>query len=111
MTELKLDLTDEEWMSVLDMEREGLPYCCANISALRDELLSIARYGGTVEWRKTGLARAFVWAEDSHDFSQLPVMVKIKEQLLADDECRNWYEAAKKLNHTDEELREKEGFG
>jgi hypothetical protein len=39
-------LTDEEWMSIINKEREGLPPCCANVSALRDELISIAREDG-----------------------------------------------------------------
>jgi hypothetical protein len=48
MTEEKVQivLTDEEWMSIINKERDGLPPCCANVSNLRDEIISIARADG-----------------------------------------------------------------
>jgi hypothetical protein len=42
-----IQLTDTEWMSIIDGSRDGLPVCCANVSALRDDIISAARNGGT----------------------------------------------------------------
>ncbi len=46
-TTVQIVLTDEEWMSIINRERDGLPPCCANVSGLRDEIISIARADGT----------------------------------------------------------------
>jgi len=43
---VQIILTDEEWMSIINRERDGLPPCCANVSALRDEIISLAREDG-----------------------------------------------------------------
>lgn len=43
---VQIVLTDEEWMSIINKDRDGLPPCCANVSGLRDEIISIAREDG-----------------------------------------------------------------
>lgn len=43
---VQIVLTDEEWMSIINKERDGLQPCCANVSALRDEIINIAREDG-----------------------------------------------------------------
>jgi len=48
VSEVKLDFSPEEWSDVLDKYGEWLPYCCANISRVRDVLTSAKREGGVV---------------------------------------------------------------
>lgn len=83
MTQLKL--TDSEWMSLIDGsdERAGnLAKCCANISHLRDCLISIARDGGEVEsWNESGLREALGWVKDSHELHGIPALIKVCAQL------------------------------
>jgi hypothetical protein len=43
---VQITLTDEEWMSIINKERDGLPPCCANVSALRDHIIVLAREDG-----------------------------------------------------------------
>jgi hypothetical protein len=43
---VQIALTDREWMSIINRERDGLPPCCANVSALRDEIISLATNDG-----------------------------------------------------------------
>jgi len=45
--EIRITLTDAEWISLIDCadDDSGLPICCANISALRDELIGVIRNG------------------------------------------------------------------
>lgn len=63
-----LELTDEEWMSIIARERDGLPACCGNVSALRDVLISVARDDGEVSFiHRTRLAQALTWCFPSHD--------------------------------------------
>lgn len=63
-----IELTDEEWMSIIARERDGLPSCCANISALRDVLISIARDNGEVGFiHRVRFAQALTWCFPSHD--------------------------------------------
>lgn len=82
-----LDLTDAEWMSLIDGEREGgLMRCCANISALRDVLIGAARDGGEVHlFAVESLRHTLGWVLDGHDIDGIPALVKVREQLdLAD---------------------------
>lgn len=85
MSTIKIDLTDEEWMSLIDGTRpDGLQSCCANISALRDEIISLARMGGTSPLGITIERLAMVWgaAIDGHDgLDQIPALVKLRDQL------------------------------
>lgn len=47
MALIDIQLTDSEWMSIIDQEDEnGLPYCCANVSSLRDVVIDMARTRG-----------------------------------------------------------------
>jgi hypothetical protein len=45
---VKLDLTPEEWIGVLDKEGEYLPMCCGNISRVRDILFDAIRESGDI---------------------------------------------------------------
>lgn len=74
----KLTLTDSEWMSLIDNSRDGLPQCCANISTLRDDLISAARSGGSVHFFNQ-VKTHFGWCFPDHDIT--PLMAKVAEQL------------------------------
>ena len=77
-----INLYDEQWMSILDQTRDGLPACCGNLSELRDRIFSIVRNGCEVsEWEYTFLARAFWNAQCSHDLPNLTVW-KVHEQMM-----------------------------
>ena len=78
----KITLTDEEWMSIIDVTRDGLPICCANISALRDEIIEVAREGGDAFFGKSNIEEKVMWVKDDHTLS--PVILKICEQLGID---------------------------
>lgn len=80
---MKLELTDEEWMQLIDGERkDGLAKCCANISALRDVLISAARDGGYLHpFLLQNLRRTLGWCYDSHDLSAIPVIARVHDQL------------------------------
>ncbi len=45
-----VDLTDKEWVSLIDKDGEGLGLCCANISALRDAIIDILRNGKEIDF-------------------------------------------------------------
>jgi len=63
-----LELTDEEWMSIVARDRDGLPACCANISALRDSLIEIAREDGMIGFLNINrFAAALTWCFPSHE--------------------------------------------
>ena len=74
----RLELTDSEWMSIIDGERDGLPMCCANISELRDSLISAARSGGETGFF-TRLPMYLDWCFPEHDIT--PVMQKVIDQM------------------------------
>ncbi len=76
----QIDLTDEEWMSIISQARDGLPVCCANISELRDELISAARMNGEVVFYKSGrLISVMGWCFPDHDIP--PTIAKVAEQI------------------------------
>lgn len=82
MTTVKITLSDSEWMSLLDAERDGLPRCCANVSALRDVVQSIVRDGCEV----TGLTShqleiKFVWFLEGHDLDEDGALAKLARQV------------------------------
>lgn len=83
--DVKLTLTDSEWMSLIDGsdEREGnLSRCCANVSTLRDSLISVARNGGTVHaFTIERLKKYLGWVIDAHDIADVPALMKVCEQL------------------------------
>lgn len=77
----QLDLTDTEWMNIIVRDRDGLPACCANISALRDVLVGLARDGGYVGFLYSqSLCQALTWCFPDHDVPS-PEIEKILEQI------------------------------
>lgn len=98
MNTIKVELTDEEWMSVISQDRDGLPSCCANISALRDAIISMARNDG--EYQSFFMVQTlspFYWATSSHDFEDDSVVMKILNQILdQDEEAQKFWEKANK---------------
>lgn len=82
-----LDLTDHEWMLLLDGEDPDseLGSCCANVSALRDQFVSIVRQGRKsrlYNWETDPLMKALKWFADGHELT--PVLKKVCEQLRFD---------------------------
>ena len=80
-------MTDSEWMSLIDGERvDGLQKCCANISALRDVIMGIARDGGYVHFvHQAQLKRTLGWAIGGHDgIDEISAIVKIASQMDID---------------------------
>lgn len=99
---VKIELTDSEWMSVLDQTRDGLPYCCANISALRDDLFNIVRYGCEMaQWNILSFFTHYKWVKDGHELNS-PALNKIFDQLMQNEHCAKMWEAV------EEHAREKE---
>lgn len=88
----KIELSDSEWMSLIDGsdERHGLLICCANVSALRDRILTIARHGGYVHDMDLDMLKEVTgWVEDSHDLEDLPAFVKLRNQLGMEHQPHN----------------------
>lgn len=102
MEDVKIELTDEEWMSCLDQERDGLPACCGNVSELRDRLFSIVRGGCTVSvWEVTAFLRSYYHAWNDTMMNMDSPVHLIHGQLLAQsEEARkmwdSWLESSKK---------------
>lgn len=86
------DLTDAEWMSLIDgsEERDGLMVCCGNISGLRDRIISFARNarGPQYEWEFIHFARALGAAEDGHNLD-IPALNKLRAQLDIEDQVQH----------------------
>lgn len=76
---VRLDLTDSEWMSIIDSERDGLPVCCANVSELRDCITRAARFGGEITFINR-IRDVVHWVYPDHGAPE-GVMAKIVEQL------------------------------
>lgn len=77
-------LTDTEWMQLIDAEREdsALPRCCANISALRDVVIYVARNGGVCDaFTKPELERLYGWCFPAHDVPADGALAKFAAQL------------------------------
>ena len=79
-----ITLTDSEWVSLIDGESDdsGLSKCCANISALRDTLISICRDGrnGPIyNYRLKELMKHIKWVADGHELT--PLIAKICKQI------------------------------
>lgn len=86
MKTYKLDLTDAEWVRLIDgdCEDSALPKCCANISELRSTLISICRdgrNGEVMEYKIDRLKQHLKWVEDGHDLADMPVIKKIMQQI------------------------------
>jgi len=81
----KVELTDSEWMSLIDGTRDdaSLQKCCANISELRDQIITIARDGGCYHTWSTSFLRAYRAAADGHDLSGIPALMTLRDACLA----------------------------
>ncbi len=80
----KSELTDNEWMSLINTHGEGLPPCCGNISSLRDEIISMARDGCTLApWNGVQILRAYRVACDGHTFTEdaFPALLKLLREV------------------------------
>lgn len=94
MDEIKIELTDREWVSLIDQEDEGLPSCCANISALRDEIINILRNGKTLySWDLLRFLRAYHPATSGHEFENMDTLQKLFDQIIVDEEAKKWWDA------------------
>lgn len=82
----KIELTDAEWMCLIDGRRRGgLQKCCANISDLRDQIVQMARDGGELGVSATFFLRAYRASADGHDgLDAVPALVKIRDACLAE---------------------------
>ncbi|MEN6550064.1 MAG: hypothetical protein ABFE07_28815 [Armatimonadia bacterium] len=90
----RVELTDSEWMELIDMTREGLPDCCANISAFRDAVITLAREGGELNVLSSGeLLKTFAWASEGHDLNDLPIVHKLMRQVYA---FEKWHKEERK---------------
>jgi len=79
---VQIVLTDEEWMSIINKERDGLPPCCANVSALRDEIVMVAMEDGFSSFYTdhSQLRMKLGWVFPGHD-EPSPVVQKIIDQV------------------------------
>lgn len=74
MSEIKVELTDSEWMDLIDGERpNGLSKCCPNVSNLRDQIIALVRDGGvfnifTIEEFRRALAELTGADDDPTDY-------------------------------------------
>lgn len=79
-----VDLTDSEWMSLIDGTRPGgLQKCCANISELRDRIIEIARDGGRYHLHSLFFLRAYRATADGHDLQGIAALNKVRDACLA----------------------------
>jgi len=81
VSEVKIELTDSEWMSLIDGTRD-LQRCCANISELRDCIISVVREGCVINtFAIERFKMTLGWVLDGHEIDSIPALVKIREQL------------------------------
>lgn len=81
MNTVKIELSDFEWMELLDGEREGLARCCANVSALRDAIMQVVRGGCEVNvFDRSQLERTFGWFLEGHDLVPDGSLAKLAAQ-------------------------------
>lgn len=66
MTPFSQTLTDTEWMSIINRDRDGLPPCCANISQLRDTVISLAREDEPRQGRLRGFLELYSRESTDH---------------------------------------------
>lgn len=71
-------LSDEEWMSILNAEREGLPRCCGNVSALRDAIITFVRAGEINTLESRWFLQHYRNFLDGHDDDELPALRKVR---------------------------------
>lgn len=100
MDKVSLDLTDQEWMQLLDGDCEDsqLQACCANISALRDVLVGIVRRGRKEplsSWEMQRLQQTMGWVADGHDLT--PLLKKVCQQIGFDPAAQEGHEPLKEI--------------
>lgn len=99
MDEIKIELTDREWVSLIDQEEDALPTCCSNISALRDEIIDILRQGKTLyNWNILNFLRAYHWSVSGHEFDDMAVLQKFFDQVIVNDDAKKWWDALQQQN-------------
>jgi len=77
----RVRLTDSEWVSLVNREREGLPGCCANVSALLDHVVSLLRNDGyCTVFDLAQLKQKASWVYPEHG-EPSPAMAKLLDQL------------------------------
>lgn len=86
MKSYNVELTDTEWMELIDgsdNRDNNLGMCCANISALRDSIFSIARCGNgeVFEFEKKDIEQKVSWCLSGHDLNGITALVKLCQQL------------------------------
>ncbi len=80
----KVNLTSDEWMSLIAKDGAGLPACCANVSHLRDRILTLAREGGQVDaFSAPPLLAAYRVFLDGHESPPNGVLAKLVAQVEA----------------------------
>lgn len=94
MKDYSLNLTNDEWVQVLDGESDDsqLPKCCANVSELRDALMRVIRNGRNTPINAFDMSRlkqTLGWVCSGHDMDQYPVIKKICEQIEFDPTKEN----------------------
>lgn len=83
--EVKIELTAEEWMDLINTEGDSLEMCCANVSALRDCIVQIAREDGILEsWNAGLLMQRYAWVINDHEgYLDSPILQKLMKQVAA----------------------------
>lgn len=100
--DIKITLTDEEWVSILDPDADGLPRCCGNVSALRDSYYMIMRDGrALMQWYVLSYLKTYSHADEAHDIPPIPK--KIHEQVLQNKHAREMWDAVQQYEHGDKE--------
>jgi len=87
-------------MSLINKNGEGLPPCCANISSLRDEIVTMARDGCTLApWNGLQILHAYRVARDGHEFNEesFPALLKLIREVA--DSMGFTLEQVHKLKH------------
>lgn len=104
MNRERVELTADEWMSLIDGTRDdpqSLQKCCANISDLRDHIIGIARDGGELLWKAKGLLRSYLACANGHDMGDIPALRKIVDACLAQEGMT--HEQLLAMEHADRE--------
>ena len=72
-------LTDAEWLDAMYTDGDALPMCCAVISELRDDLISIVRNDGRDLGGYYAKCAYETWLKvlDAHEGAELPVIAKL----------------------------------
>lgn len=86
---VKIDFSDYEWVNLLNKEGKYLPVCCANISEVRDILMSVIREECIIETRDLAQVVFLIKNHGCEDYEEnhpLMRLVNLYEQMK--DDCR-----------------------